>query len=83
MPELDDTLHEEWIRWLSGPDAQLLLMSLCQHVEDVTVSREALVRLVEGWRTNAMRALGADTWRARVDDYLEVEVDARLFLFRR
>jgi len=83
MPQLDDDLHHEWIRWLSGPDAQVLLMHLCQEIEEETITREALVTLVERWRTNALRAVGADNWRAQVDRYLEVWVDARLYLFRR
>lgn len=73
------TSHE-WVRWLSGVDATVLLLNLCQHIDDPNVSRDALVTLVHQWRANALRALTADDWKASVDKYLDVTVDARLSL---
>lgn len=73
------TSHE-WVRWLSGVDAAVLLLNLCQHIDDPHVTRDALVTLVHQWRANALQALHAEDWRASVDAYLEVMVDARLSL---
>ncbi len=44
---------------------------------------ETLRAMVDGWRQNALRALAADDYRADVDKYLEVSVDARLYLLAR
>ena len=74
------TTSHEWVRWLSGQDAQVLLRHLCQAIDQPTVSREELVTLVQGWRHNALKAVTADDWTAEVDAYLEVRVDARLAL---
>ena len=73
------TSHE-WVRWLSGVDATVLLLNLCQHIDQRDVTREALVALVHQWRANALQALRADDWKASVDEYLEVAVDARMYL---
>jgi hypothetical protein len=73
------TSHE-WVRWLSGVDATVLLLHLCQHIDNPHVTRDALVTLVHQWRANALEALQADDWKAFVDKYLEVAVDARLYL---
>jgi hypothetical protein len=73
------TSHE-WVRWLSGVDATVLLLTLCQHIDNPHVPRDALVTLVHQWRANALEALRAEDWRASVDAYLEVMVDARLYL---
>jgi hypothetical protein len=43
-------------------------------------TREALVALVHQWRANALQALTAEDWKASVDTYLEVAVDARMYL---
>jgi hypothetical protein len=82
-PSPDATLltSHEWVRWLSGPDATLLLLTVFQHIDDPAVSREALVELAHGWRRQALKALTADDWTASVDKYLEVTVDARLYYF--
>ena len=74
------TTSHEWVRWLSGQDAQGLLMHLCQAIDQPTVSREDLVTLVQGWRHNALKAVTADDWTATVDRFLEVKADARLGL---
>lgn len=74
------SLGYEWVRWLSGGDAMVLLMYLCQHINDPSITREALERLVHGWRANALNALVADDWKASVDGFLEVHADARLYL---
>jgi hypothetical protein len=79
MTEALPTSHE-WVRWLSGADAGVLLLRLCQHIDDLHVTRDALVTLVHGWRANAMQALTAEDWKASVDAYLEVAVDARMYL---
>ena len=41
--EEDTTMSEEalptsheWVRWLSGVDATVLLLNLCQHIDDPT-----------------------------------------------
>jgi hypothetical protein len=73
------TSHE-WVRWLSGVDATVLLLNLCQHIDNPDVTRETLVALVHQWRANALQALRADDWKASVDGYLEVAVDARMYL---
>ena len=39
--------------------------------------------MVDSWRENALAALAADDYRASVDKYLEVSVDARLYLLAR
>jgi hypothetical protein len=52
------TSHE-WVRWLSGVDATVLLLNLCQHIDDSRVTRDALVTLVHRWRANALQALHA------------------------
>ena len=73
------TSHE-WIRWLSGVDATVLLLNLCHHIDNPAVTKDALVTLVHEWRANALRALTAEDWKASVDAYLEVTVDARMYL---
>ena len=78
----EEALHTShaWVRWLSGVDATVLLLNLCQHIDNPNVSRDALVTLVHQWRANALQALQAEDWKASVDAYLEVTVDARLYL---
>jgi DNA-binding transcriptional ArsR family regulator len=44
---------------------------------------ERLKAMVDGWRRNALEALAAHDYRADVDTYLEVSVDARLSLLAR
>ena len=74
------TTSHEWVRWLSGPDAQVLLLRLCQALDMPDTTLEQAQQLVQGWRANALKALTADDWTAPVDGYLEVRVDARLAL---
>ena len=71
----------EWISWLGERDAQVLLISLMAAIEEGT-SPESSRRMVEGWRANAQEALTTDDNCACVDKYLEVSVDARLYLLR-
>lgn len=73
------TSHE-WVRWLSGTDAQVLLLELCHCLSQGDVPLATLRTMVEGWRANALRAIEADNWQAEVDAFLEVSVDARLAL---
>jgi hypothetical protein len=73
------TSHE-WVRWLSRVDAAVLLVKLCQFIDDPQVIKDTLVTVVHQWRANALKALTADDWKASVDDYLEVTADARLYL---
>jgi hypothetical protein len=80
-PDAPLLTSHEWVRWLAGVDATVLLLHLCQAIDDPAVSHEALLALVHGWRKNALQALVADDWTASVDDYLEVKVDARLYYF--
>jgi hypothetical protein len=85
-PSSDDCAlwqHHEWVRWLTPADAQVLLLYLCQTIADPGVSLEGLRTLVEGWEDNALKAPAEDDWRARVDGYLEVWVDARLAMLAR
>jgi hypothetical protein len=72
-----DANDHSWISWLGERDAKVLLLAL---VEDITAGDDVgvLREMVAGWRANALRALHADNWRAPVDGYLEVWVDARL-----
>ena len=69
----------DWISWLEERDAEALLICLMQAIERGT-SLETLRRMVEGWRANAHQALTADDYHASVDNYLEVSVDARLYV---
>jgi hypothetical protein len=80
MTDENLSTSHEWVRWLSGADATVLLLYLCQRIDDPQVPREALVTLVHEWRANALQALHAEDWKASVDAYLEVMVDARLYL---
>jgi hypothetical protein len=77
--EVLSTSHE-WVRWLSGVDATVLLLNLCQHIDAPHMTKDALVTLVHQWRANALEALQAEDWKASVDKYLEVSVDARMYL---
>lgn len=63
-------------------DAQALLRCLLQAIDQGT-PLETLRAMVGGWRHNAHRALTADDYRASVDQYLEVSVDARFYLLAR
>lgn len=58
----------------------MLLLSLMAAVEQ-EIPKTTLKTLIDGWRLNAHRALTADDYRACVDGYLDVYVDARMFLF--
>jgi hypothetical protein len=69
-----------WVGWLGERDAQTLLLNLCAAI-DCGSSAASLQQMVSGWRENALEALAADDYRASVDQYLEVSVDARLYLF--
>jgi hypothetical protein len=71
-----------WVEWLGDRDAQALLLSLLQAIDQGT-PLETLRAMVDGWRENAHEALAADDYRASVDQYLEVSVDARLYLLAR
>jgi hypothetical protein len=62
--------------------AQALLLCLLQAIDQGT-PLETLRAMVDGWRQNAYQALAADDSRATVDQYLEVSVDARLYLLAR
>jgi len=76
MPERYD-----WISWLRERDAQMLLISLMNAIERGSTP-EVLSAMVKGWRDNAHKALRTNNYRASVDKYLEVTVDARPYLFR-
>jgi hypothetical protein len=69
------------ISWLGERDAQVLLISLMARIEQGSPP-ETLRQMVEGWRSNAQKALTADDYRACVAMFLEVFVDARLYLPR-
>lgn len=69
--------HHEWVQWLSGRDAKVLLQWLAETItEGATI--EGLELAVATYRRNALRALDADDWRAQVDGCRGVWVDARL-----
>jgi hypothetical protein len=51
-----------------------------QHIDAPHVTKDELVTVVRQWRANALEALQADDRKASVDGYLEVTVDARLYL---
>ena len=80
MAEEAFSTSQEWVRWLLGVDATVLLFKLWQYLDDPHVTKDTLVTLVHEWRVNALRALMAEDWKASVDDYLEVAVDARMYL---
>jgi hypothetical protein len=71
-----------WVDWLGERDAAALLLTLMQAIERGDAV-ESLKAMVDGWRRNALKALAADDYRASVDGYLEVSVDARLYLLAR
>jgi hypothetical protein len=71
-----------WLAWLGERDAQVLLLTLMQAI-DQECDPATLRAMVTGWRRNALTALTADNWRAKVDGYLEVWVDARLAALQR
>ena len=76
------TVRHAWVEWLGDRNAQALLLTLMQAI-DRADRLEDLKRMVDGWRANALRALAAENYRADVDTYLEVSVDARLYLLAR
>jgi hypothetical protein len=76
------TERHAWVGWLGERDAQVLLLSLFGAIEkDGTLA--SLQEMVAGWREHAHHALSADDWRACVDKFLEVYVDARIHIFAR
>ena len=58
------------------------MLCLLQAIDRGT-SIESLQRMVEGWQEHAHEALAANDYRASVDTYLEVSVDARLYVLAR
>ena len=72
----------DWVAWLRPGDAAILLQHLLIAIERDSCSVASLQEMVDGWRQNAHDALLADDYTADVDKYLEVTVDARLFLWR-
>jgi hypothetical protein len=79
IPPAWETSHE-WIRWLSGTDAQVLLLWLVHQLDQEDITLAAIRSVVHTWRRNALQAPFAETWTAEVDGHLEVHVDARLAL---
>jgi hypothetical protein len=75
-------VRHAWVEWLGERDAEVLLLTLMQCI-DQGERLESLQQIVDGWRTNALRALAAEDYRADVDQYVEVSVDARLYLLAR
>jgi hypothetical protein len=71
-----------WVDWLGERDAAALLLTLMQAIDEGEAA-ERLKAIVEGWRQNALQALAANDYRADVDHYLEVSVDARLYRLAR
>ena len=71
-----------WLAWLTQRDAQMLLLSLMEMIEHPTCTPEGVRDVIACWRRNAERALMAEAWTASVDKYLEVMVDARLYVFQ-
>lgn len=70
----------DWLAWIDGTDCRLLLMTLAQAVADDGCAMDDLRAMLDGWRTNAERALTEADWRADVDGYLEVTADARFWV---
>ena len=71
-----------WVDWLGERDAAALLLTLLQAI-DAGAAVETLKAMADDWRRNALKALAANDYRADVDKYLEVTVDARLYLLAR
>jgi hypothetical protein len=71
-----------WVDWLGERDAAALLLTLMRAIDEGDAV-ESLKAMVDGWRRNALEALAANDYRADVDKYLEVSVDARLYLLAR
>jgi hypothetical protein len=71
-----------WVEWLGDRDAATLLLTLVRAIDEGGAV-ERLQAMVDDWRRNALKALAADDYRADVDTYLEVSVDARLYLLAR
>ena len=72
----------DWVAWLSGADATVLLQHLLLMIESDGCTVATLQRIVQGWRENAHDALTNNDYKAEVDGYLEIHADARLFLWR-
>jgi hypothetical protein len=86
MPKSLEPLHDaawltrhEWIRWLMGEDAQLLLWQVCEWVDDPAMSREGLADRITTWQRNARKAAGSHAWTVKVDPRLGVCLDERLY----
>jgi hypothetical protein len=71
-----------WVDWLGERGAAALLLTLMRAIDEGDAV-ESLKAMVDGWRRNALQALAANDYRADVDKYLEVSVDARLYLLAR
>jgi hypothetical protein len=62
-------VRHAWVEWLGERDAEVLLLTLMHFIEQGE-RLESLQQIVDGWRTNALRALAAEDYRADVDTYL-------------
>jgi hypothetical protein len=80
MDSTTDTRHT-WVQWLTGDDAQRLLVRLCQEIDDPTISREQLTTRVHTYARLAHKAVGSQRWEVLVDPALGVKVDPWLFRF--
>jgi hypothetical protein len=80
MNPMSHTRHE-WVRWLKGEDAQLLLRHLCEWIDDPTIAREQLTLRIHAYARLAHKAVGAQDWQVLVDPALGVGVDPWLYRF--
>jgi hypothetical protein len=71
-----------WVEWLGDRDAAALLLTLMRAIDE-GAAVESLKAMVDGWRRNALEALAAEDYRADVNTYVDVSVDARLYLLAR
>jgi hypothetical protein len=80
MPPADIQPYD-WVAWLSGQDAKVLLIWLMKAIESPN-GPDHSADMIAGWRANAYKALAAEDFTWCVDGYLEVYADARLSLLR-
>jgi hypothetical protein len=73
----------EWVRWLTGEDAQLLAWQLFQWIEDPTITREGLITRIRALQRNAHKVVMTNSWHMRLDNSLGVCVSEWMYLFEK
>jgi len=71
----------EWVRWLTGEDAQLLAWHLCQWIEDTAISREGLTTRIRALERNAYITVREQHWSKRLENTAGVCINEWLYHF--